>query len=397
MGTVPATPTPVPVLLVSSRWAAWALNAGSRTWPLGLVSATSTDAVNGSQLYALTRQLRFGGDNSSFGTTTADDKNVVARGSNETLAIIGGETDSTKLTDNNIGVMADSTNNTLMVKLDSDLKKLNTASLGSGSGDSYKESIKMDGTNGKVTVADTSGTVKTTMDTTGLTITNGPKFTSRGIDAASQKINHVTAGSDDADAVNYGQLKNARTLLTKGANTTLSDTVNGDQHTYTVNVDNLAVKANGTGTTTVQLAKGINFQNGTNTTATVGTDGTVTVSATHNKLSTVSAAANGANNDVTLTLTDADGNTVTSTGLKNTYTTVTKDGTSHTVTFARNDGTSATLSLGDLDGASTAELADAAAKATSEVTNGTNVASVTKTADSNGQNIYTVNVDETCP
>ena len=88
-----------------------------------LVSATSTDAVNGSQLYALTRQLRFGGDNSSFGTTTADDKNVVARGSNETLAIIGGETDSTKLTDNNIGVMADSTNNTLMVKLDSDLKK----------------------------------------------------------------------------------------------------------------------------------------------------------------------------------------------------------------------------------------------------------------------------------
>lgn len=56
----------------------------------GLVSASSTDAVNGSQLYALTRQIRFGGDNSSFGTTTADDKNVVARGSNETIAITGG-------------------------------------------------------------------------------------------------------------------------------------------------------------------------------------------------------------------------------------------------------------------------------------------------------------------
>ena len=154
----------------------------------GLVSATSTDAVNGSQLYALTRQLRFGGDNSSFGTTTADDKNVVARGSNETLNIIGGEKDATKLTDNNIGVMADSTNNSLSVKLASDLKKLNTASLGSGSGDSYKETIKLDGTNGKVTVADSSGTVKTTLDTTGLTIAGGPKFTSSGIDAASQKI-----------------------------------------------------------------------------------------------------------------------------------------------------------------------------------------------------------------
>lgn len=360
----------------------------------GLVSATSTDAVNGSQLYALTRQLRFGGDNSSFGTTTADDKNVVARGSNEALSIIGGETDSTKLTDNNIGVMADSASNTLSVKLASDLKKLNTASLGSGSGDSYKETIKLDGTNGKVTVADSSGTVKTTLDTTGLMITGGPKFTSSGIDAASQKITSVKAGEADTDAANVGQVKSARTLLTQGTNTKLADTEANGHHTYTVNVDNLAVKANGTGTTTVELAKGINFQNGTNTTATVGADGTVTISATHNQLSTVSAAPTGTKDDVTLTLTDADGNTVTSTGLKNTYTTVTKDGTAHTVTFARNDGTNETLSLGDLDGASKGELATAAAKATSEVTNGTNVTSVKKTTGSNNQNIYTVNVDD---
>lgn len=402
----------------------------------GLVSATSTDAVNGSQLYALTRQIRFGGDNSTFGTTTADDKEVVARGSNETLNIIGGEKDATKLTDNNIGVMADSTNNTLTVKLDSDLKKLNTASLGSGSGDSYKETIKLDGTNGKVTVADTSGTVKTTLDATGLTITGGPKFTSSSIDAANQQIHNVTAGTDDADAVNVKQLNSARTLLTQGKNTTLSDTEADGHHTYTVNVDNLAVKANGTGNTTVALAKGINFvngtnttsavdasgnvtidtknltlkanggtpaavtmdgginfKNGTNTTAIVGTDGTVTISATHNKLSTVSAAT-GDKDNVTLTLTDADGNTVTSTGLKNTYTTVTKDGTAHTVTFARNDGTTQTLSLGDLDGASTEALNKAAAKATSEVTNGTNVASVTTSTGNNGQNIYTVNVDD---
>ena len=360
----------------------------------GLVSATSTDAVNGSQLYALTRQLRFGGDNSSFGTTTADDKNVVARGSNEALSIIGGETDSTKLTDNNIGVMADSASNTLSVKLASDLKRLNTASLGSGSGDSYKETIKLDGTNGKVTVADSSGTVKTTLDTTGLMITGGPKFTSSGIDVANQKITSVKAGEADTDAANVGQVKSARTLLTQGTNTKLADTEADGHHTYTVNVDNLAVKANGTGTTTVELAKGINFVNGANTTAKVGADGTVTISATHNQLSTVSAAPTGTKDDVTLTLTDADGNTVMSTGLKNTYTTVTKNGTSHTVTFTRNDGTTQTLSLGDLDGASTGELATAAARATSEVTNGTNVSSVTKSAGSNGQNIYTVNVDD---
>lgn len=412
----------------------------------GLVSATSTDAVNGSQLYALTRQLRFGGDNSSFGTTTADDKNVVARGSNETLNIIGGEKDATKLTDNNIGVMADSTNNSLSVKLASDLKKLNTASLGTGSGDSYKETIKLDGTGangGQMTLAGADGTVKTTLDTTGLTIANGPKFTSNGIDAANQQIHRVTAGTDNTDAANVGQVNaaaaEATTEVKAGTNASLGtvETSATDKHKiYTVNVDNLAVKANGTGTTTVALANGINFKNGTNTTsavdsngnvtidtknlalkangtntatvtmdnginfkngtnttATVGTDGTVTISATHNKLSTVSAAT-GDNDNVTLTLTDADGNTVTSTDLKNTYTTVTKDGTAHTVAFARNDGTTETLSLGDLDGASKGELATAAAKATTQVIAGANVSSVddTNAGNTDGPHVYKVNV-----
>lgn len=429
----------------------------------GLVSASSTDAVNGSQLYALTRQIRFGGDNSSFGkTTAAEDQNVVARGSNETISITGGSdavtssttdgtttytVDAAKLTGNNIAVVADKDANALHVQLASNLKDLNTAQLGTGSGDNYKETIKLDGTGangGQMTLAGADGTVKTTLDTTGLTIAGGPKFTSSGIDAASQKITSVKAGEADTDAANVGQVNAAAAAATTevkaGTNASLGtvETNATDKHKiYTVNVDNLAVKANGTGNTTVALAKGINFvngtnttsavdasgnvtidtknlalkangtntatvtmdnginfKNGTNTTATVGTDGTVTISATHNKLSAVSAAPTGTNDDVTLTLTDTDGNTVTSTGLKNTYTTVTKDGTAHTVTFARNDGTTKTLSLGDLDGASTEVLNKAAAKATSEVTNGTNVASVTKTAGTNGQNIYTVNVDD---
>ena len=421
----------------------------------GLVSASSTDAVNGSQLYALTRQIRFGGDNSSFGkTTAAEDQNVVARGSNETISITGGSdavtssttdgtttytVDAAKLTGNNIAVVADKDANALHVQLASNLKDLNTAQLGTGSGDNYKETIKLDGTGangGQMTLAGADGTVKTTLDTTGLTIAGGPKFTSSGIDAGSQKITSVKAGEADTDAANVGQVKSARTLLTQGTNTKLDDKEADGHHTYTVNVDNLAVKANGTGNTTVALANGINFVNGTNTTSAVdasgnvtidtknltlkangtntasvtmdgginfkdgtnttaavdATTGTVTINATHNKLSTVSAAT-GDKDNVTLTLTDADGNTVTYTGLKNTYTTVTKNGTTHMVTFARNDGTTQTLSLGDLDGASKGELATAAAKATSEVTNGTNVTSVTKTTGSNNQNIYTVNVD----
>lgn len=319
----------------------------------GLVSATSTDAVNGSQLYALTRQLRFGGDNSSFGTTTADDRNVVARGSNETLSIIGGA-DTSTLTDKNIGVVSDG-KDTLRVKLNKNVDL---------------------GTDGSVVAGNT------TLNNNGLTIAGGPKLTSSGISAGSQRINNVTAGTSDTDAVNYGQMKNARTLLTKGTNTTLVDSVNGDQHTYTVNVDDLAVKVNSS-QKSVHLKDGLVFGNGTNTTATMSDDGTITynisdatiktrakdainltagsnvtvdtitsadgttktftVKATHNKL-TSATAATGDQDNVTLTLKDADGNEVTSTGLKNTYSTggsVTYAASGEgTATVTRNDGNS---------------------------------------------------------
>ena len=423
----------------------------------GLVSASSTDAVNGSQLYALTRQIRFGGDNSSFGkTTAADDQNVVARGSNETIAITGGSdavksstadgtttytVDTAKLTDNNIAVVADTDKNALHVQLASNLKDLNTAQLGSGSGESYKETIKLDGTGttgGQMTLAGADGTVKTTLDTTGLTIANGPKFTSSGIDAGSQKINHVTAGTDDADAVNVKQLQSARTLLTQGTNTTLADTDADGHHTYTVNVDNLGVKANGTGTTvalanginfkngtnttsavdsngnvtidtknltlkangtntaTVTMDNGINFKNGTNTTATVDTNGTVTISATHNKLDSASYTASNpfdSSNKTTLKLKDTDGNETTL-NLTDTYTTVSKN-TDHTITFKRNDGsTPVSISLDDLNGASKEALTTAAAKATTQVIAGANVSSVddTNAGNTDGPHIYKVNV-----
>lgn len=503
----------------------------------GLVGPNSTDAVNGSQLYALTRQIRFGGDNSTFGDVATSDVNVVAKGSNEKLAITGGAegvsnttttdgksvttVDGTKIADKNIAVIAE--DDALHVKLASNLKNLNTAQLGKTTATttttddgtstttySYQETLKLDGTgdnggtlalkdakgengvtlrtSGATKTADVTGaetnrllvndkTVATTddglkfggdtgtdsalklnnkltvkggattglsdnnnigvvsngtgtltvklnkdvnlgtdgsltagavtaatvttgnskLDNTGLTITGGPKFTSNGISANSQQIKNVLAGTDDTDAANYSQIKKATTTLTTGKNGNVNvtpDSTSADGHTnYTIAVDNLAVKANGTGNTSVELARGINFNNGDNTTATVDADGTVTINATHNKLSTVSAAT-GDKDNVILTLTDVDGNTVTSTGLKNTYTTVTKDGTAHTVTFARNDGKTENLSLGDLDGASKSELATAAAKATSEVTNGTNVTSVTKTTGNNNQNIYTVNVDD---
>ena len=82
----------------------------------GLVSAKSTDAVNGSQLYTMTRPLRFAGDNSTIGTTSGSDVNVLHRGSDQAMSLLGGA-DGDKLSDNNIGVVADVANNKMTVKL----------------------------------------------------------------------------------------------------------------------------------------------------------------------------------------------------------------------------------------------------------------------------------------
>ena len=82
----------------------------------GLVSNTSTDAVNGSQLYTMTRPLRFAGDNSTIGTTSGSDVNVLHRGSDQAMSLLGGA-DSNNLSDKNIGVVADAANNKMTVKL----------------------------------------------------------------------------------------------------------------------------------------------------------------------------------------------------------------------------------------------------------------------------------------
>lgn len=83
----------------------------------GLVSAKSTDAVNGSQLYTMTRPLRFAGDNSTIGAEASADSNVLHRGSDQAMSILGGIKDSAKLSDDNIGVIADAANNKMTVKL----------------------------------------------------------------------------------------------------------------------------------------------------------------------------------------------------------------------------------------------------------------------------------------
>ena len=163
----------------------------------GLVSAKSTDAVNGSQLYTMTRPLRFAGDNSTIGTTSGSDVNVLHRGSDQAMSLLGGA-DGDKLSDNNIGVVANSTNNTLTVKLAKDVTGLN--------------SITSKNVNAEAVKAG-----DTTVNNQGVTIAGGPSVTKEGINANGTKITNVAAGTEDTDAVNVSQLtKQSADLTEKG-------------------------------------------------------------------------------------------------------------------------------------------------------------------------------------
>lgn len=163
----------------------------------GLVSAKSTDAVNGSQLYTMTRPLRFAGDNSTIGTTSGSDVNVLHRGSDQAMSLLGGA-DGDKLSDNNIGVVADAANNKMTVKLAKDVTGLNSIT-------------------SKNVNAETVKAGDTTITNQGMTIAGGPSVTKDGINANGTKITNVAAGTADTDAVNVSQLtKQSADLTEKG-------------------------------------------------------------------------------------------------------------------------------------------------------------------------------------
>ncbi len=156
----------------------------------GLVTETSTDAINGSQLFALTRPLRFAGDNSTL--TNQDgkpgaDQSVISRSSNQAIDILGGEKDASKLTtkdDKNIGVLVTDTN-TMEIRLAKTLSNLIEATFGTGND-------------------------KTTINKDGVTIFNNGKgnvsLTDAGLDNGNNKIVNVAEGTANTDAVNVSQL-----------------------------------------------------------------------------------------------------------------------------------------------------------------------------------------------
>ena len=85
---------------------------------------------------------------------------------------------------------------------------------------------------GSLTIGDTK------VNNDGVTINGGPSVTKTGIDAGNKKITNVAPATDGTDAVNYDQLKAARTVVTSNdKSVTINKTTNGDQVTYDLHVN----------------------------------------------------------------------------------------------------------------------------------------------------------------
>ena len=163
-------------------------------------------------------------------TFAGDTGKDVERKLGQKVNLVGGVTDKAKLSDGNIGVVADGTDK-LEIKL---AKNINVDSVKAGD---------------------------TTINTDGLKIAGGPSVTKSGIDAAGNKITGVAAGTDDTDAVNVSQLNKAvnaaKTGVKAGKNTSIKET-KGDngESIYTIDaVDTSASVTSDSGALTVTPGK----------------------------------------------------------------------------------------------------------------------------------------------
>ena len=143
-----------------------------------------------------------------------DNTTVVKKKLGEQLDIVGGA-DSSKLTDNNIGVNEDGGKLKVQLSKDLDLTE-----------------------NGSVKIGDTN------INKDGLTIAGGPSVTKNGIDAGNKTITGVKAGENDTDAVNVKQLKDNVTTVTSSDNSISVTDTNTDPakgHAYDIKINSQGV------------------------------------------------------------------------------------------------------------------------------------------------------------
>ncbi|EAW9009013.1 hypothetical protein DAX92_21205 [Salmonella enterica subsp. enterica] len=191
----------------------------------GRISATSTDAINGSQLFAVTSEVEKG--NQFAGNTGTFNRRL-----GETTTIRGGLAADAAASNKNIRTVAK---------------------------DGQIDILLAD--NLDVTSVKTGGTL---LNNDGLHITGGPSVTAGGINAGNRVISNVGDAISDTDAVNKRQLDNLSISVNRGWNIQANG---GDAETVapgdTVNVtegDNIQVTRTGK-TLNIATARKVNFDN----------------------------------------------------------------------------------------------------------------------------------------
>ena len=170
----------------------------------GRISATSTDAINGSQLYAVTSEVDKGVAYAGDVKAAAAAANKFTRKLGEQTNIVGGVADTSKLTDGNIGVVSNGTD-TLNIKLAKDVK------------------------------VDSVTAGNTVINNNGLTVGGNTYVTNNGINANNAPITNVASGgTTDSNAANIGDVKKAaagaKATVTGDKQATVTNTTAADGH-----------------------------------------------------------------------------------------------------------------------------------------------------------------------
>ena len=251
----------------------------------GNLSADSTDAVNGSQLFAANQKVSANTANIADLTTRLNDAGMTFAGDsgtpvskklNETLTLTGGETSAdnlTQLSDKNIGLVAD-TEGKLEVRLAKNLTGLTGAAF-------------------------SNGTFTTQLTGNGLTITptssgNAVTLTAQNLNLGGRQLHGVQAGEVTAtstDAVNGSQLYTVKDTAEKAqaeaqkhstvsgsgnVAVTPSDNTDGSKN-YAVSLnDTVTLGSNGTVITLDGTQGTASFGTGTNAVKVDGTTGSIT-------------------------------------------------------------------------------------------------------------------------
>ena len=162
----------------------------------------------------------------------ADSGELIHKDLGQTLDVVGGITEKSKLSDNNIGVVSE--NGKLNVKLAKDLTGLNSVTTG-----------------------------QTTINNDGLTINNKQFVTDNGFNANNTQIKNVTAGVEDNDAVNVKQLNDVKaasnTKVEGSKNINVDETVDNvtKAKTYTVALKDTVTLGSGNNAVNIDGTKGI--------------------------------------------------------------------------------------------------------------------------------------------